>query len=96
MVLILKLTRLEFGKKIIDKYYTNDDTVIGGVRVIYHPYQLKTGKLYGYAGSGSYNNILESIYQNSSNPALRDYAKALVESDKEQSNYFYNTYGVRL
>lgn len=90
------LTSKDYGKKILNKYYTNDDTVIGGVRVIYHPYQLKTSKLYGYAGTGSYNTILASIYQNSSNPALRDYSKALVESNREQSNYFYNTYGVRL
>ena len=38
-----------YGKKIIDKYYTNDDTVIGGKRVVYHPYQVKTNKLYGIA-----------------------------------------------
>lgn len=38
-----------YGKNIIDKYYTNDDTVKGGNRVIYHPYQLKKNKLYGIA-----------------------------------------------
>ena len=95
------LTAKDYGKKILAKYYTNDDTIYNGWygaygKAVYHPYQVKTGKLYGHAGSGSYTNILESIYQKSGNPALQNMSKALVLADKEYSDYYYNVYGVRL
>jgi hypothetical protein len=95
------LTSKDYGKKILAKYYTNDDTIYNAWygaygKAVYHPYQVKTGKLYGHAGSGSYTNILESIYQKSGNPAFQNMSKALVLADKEKSDYYYNVYGVRL
>lgn len=38
-----------YSKKIIDKYYTNDDTIFRGNRVVYHPYQVKRNSLFGIA-----------------------------------------------
>ena len=59
-----------YGKNIIDKYYTNDDTVFRGNKVVYHPYQLKRNTLFGIANYIGLSRI--------------------------NSDYLYNTYGVRL
>lgn len=36
-----------YNEKIKAKYYKNDDTKYNGMRVVYHPYQVKTQIYYG-------------------------------------------------
>ena len=38
-----------YTKKIINKYYLNDDTKINGSRIVNHPYQVKNGRYFGNA-----------------------------------------------
>lgn len=47
------LNNKDYNKKIIDKYYVNDDTKFNKIRLVNHPYQVKTDVYFGNNGRSS-------------------------------------------